>query len=156
MTFGDRLKLALEKRDMSQNQLQAAMGLANSAVSRWVTGKRKKISAEHLQKMSQILRVDGEWLRTGANPQPDFTPMSDADVAFEVARKGVIAEVEKAVAIVHDRHRSGAELLTERDWYEQLSLGVRQVLRHGEDHPARWPGAEVDIEERKHPLSKRK
>ena len=68
-TFADRLKLAMELRNMKQVDLiQAAadqgIRLGKSHVSQYVNGKTIP-RADILKGLAKALQVDGEWLESG-------------------------------------------------------------------------------------------
>jgi transcriptional regulator with XRE-family HTH domain len=64
-TFADRVRLALEASGLTQNALETDAKLPKGYVSRILKGERKRLGAEMIDRMADVLGVDQSWLGTG-------------------------------------------------------------------------------------------
>lgn len=67
-TLADRLKDAMGE-EISASDMARACGVSPAAVSKWLDGTTKKLSAENYASASRALGVRDEWLRTGRLPR---------------------------------------------------------------------------------------
>jgi transcriptional regulator with XRE-family HTH domain len=67
-TLADRLKDAMGT-DISASDLARACGISPAAVSKWLDGRTKRLSAENYEAAAQKLGVRVFWLRTGKGPR---------------------------------------------------------------------------------------
>jgi hypothetical protein len=67
-TLADRLKDAMGQ-DISASDLSRACDVSPAAVSKWLDGTTKKLSAENYASAARALGVRDEWLRTGRLPR---------------------------------------------------------------------------------------
>lgn len=63
--FGQRLKEALEKRNMSASELARRIGVTRGAVSFWLRGETQTVSGPNLMALATTLGIDATWLTTG-------------------------------------------------------------------------------------------
>ena len=63
-TLQQRIVLARKARKLSQANLAERLGVTRTACSHWETG-RAKPSTKHIEKIAEILAVDGHWLISG-------------------------------------------------------------------------------------------
>lgn len=68
-TFADRLRETRQQKDISQEELAKACGIAQSTVGNYETLARKKPSGPVLIRMARTLGVTAEWLMEG-DPAP--------------------------------------------------------------------------------------
>ena len=59
--FGTRLKEMLKKKKISQNKYAALIGVSNTCVSYWITGKRQP-SAENIIMTAQYFGVTTDYI----------------------------------------------------------------------------------------------
>lgn len=71
MAVHDRLKRAMDHRNVKATQLASATGSSRATVSDWLTGKTGKISGDRLVKAALFLSVPPEYLLFGQNA-PDW------------------------------------------------------------------------------------
>lgn len=103
-TFADRLALALEHRQWSQNRLEAEAGLGKGRVNKLLKSKGARTDPEVLDLLARTLHISSEWLSSGrgsmeesappakALPRPTMVPMPLAaalDDAFDQQRHRV-------------------------------------------------------------------
>lgn len=67
MTFASRLKLEMEKRNLSQSALSDMLGVSQNAVYKWLNGGT--ISMENAIKLADFLDVEAAWLVFGADAE---------------------------------------------------------------------------------------
>jgi phage repressor protein C with HTH and peptisase S24 domain len=79
MSYGERLKLALETAKKSRKDLAAAMGITVQAIGDVVNGKTRAFTAENNARAAAFLSANPSWLATGdgspqAAPEPAPSP----------------------------------------------------------------------------------
>ncbi|AOG21647.1 LexA family protein [Acidovorax sp. RAC01] len=79
MSYGQRLKEALDHSGRGRKELAEAIGRSVQAVGDVLNGKSKAFTAENNAKAAEFLKVDSFWLATGngemkAVPQSNVTP----------------------------------------------------------------------------------
>lgn len=103
MSYGERLKLALETAKKSRKDLAAAMGITVQAIGDVVNGKTRAFTAENNARAAAFLSANPSWLATGdGNPQaapepapsprelpPPSVPGQDLDEFVAVRRADV-------------------------------------------------------------------
>lgn len=73
-SWGDRIRLARERRGMSMAQLARRLGLKQPSVHAWESGKAKKLKGPNLLAVQETLQVPVEWILRGTvngRPTPD-------------------------------------------------------------------------------------
>lgn len=70
MTYGDRLKKAMDAANCDRKTLAKALGISVQAVALVINGQTKKFDAVNHGKAHRFLRVDDEWLATGIGTMP--------------------------------------------------------------------------------------
>lgn len=91
MSLGARIRAARTHRGLTQSAVAAELGVDQTTLSGWEGGRRgedpdparatEPRSAPKLIRLAEILRVDLDWLLTGANPPPWFALESAEDAA---------------------------------------------------------------------------
>lgn len=87
MEIGDRLRLARERRGMTQGDLAAKLGVHPATVTLWENHKnRRQIGTKHLQKVAEALQIRvsellGEGGDTKQASQPPATTTAAQDLA---------------------------------------------------------------------------
>jgi transcriptional regulator with XRE-family HTH domain len=71
-----RLNIAIEAAGITQSKLALAVGASQPAVSQWLTG-RKVPSGDNLDALAGALRVNRDWLMTGAGRMKVPNPAAD-------------------------------------------------------------------------------
>lgn len=76
---GDRLKRLRDRRDLTQGQLAAYAGVAQSWISRLERGEATNIGAEHLQSIARVLDTSADYLlgRTDDPRSPLREPLGE-------------------------------------------------------------------------------
>jgi transcriptional regulator with XRE-family HTH domain len=65
----DRLADAIKEAGLSASELARACNVTAAAVSKWLDGRTKKLSADNYASAARALGVREEWLRTGKLPR---------------------------------------------------------------------------------------
>jgi transcriptional regulator with XRE-family HTH domain len=70
-SFGDRIRTLRKERDLTQLQLAEYVGVSQTAVGAWETGKREVPKGDNLLKLAEALGFDAEELMvvTGKSPK---------------------------------------------------------------------------------------
>jgi transcriptional regulator with XRE-family HTH domain len=71
ITIGDRIKLAMEVRGMSQADMCRSLGIKSSSMSNLLSGKTKKPAATTLMRLADILDVSQKWIMEGVGSMED-------------------------------------------------------------------------------------
>ena len=74
-TLQQRIVLARKARKLSQANLAERLGVTRTACSHWETG-RAKPSTKHIEKIAEILAVDGHWLISGKKRRGFESPLN--------------------------------------------------------------------------------
>ena len=85
--IGQRIKSARKLRQRSQKWLAEEVGVTQSSVSEWETGK-SGLTVENLSLIAQLLNVNFEWLATGRG---EMDSLSDGTISVLPIRGGVAA-----------------------------------------------------------------
>ena len=65
----DRIRVAIERSGVTQEQVADACGVSGPAVNQWLTGKTKKIDPGYLVDVAACTNASLNWLMTGkGNP----------------------------------------------------------------------------------------
>jgi transcriptional regulator with XRE-family HTH domain len=65
----ERIRIAIERSGVTQEQVAEACGVSGSAVNQWLTGKTKKIDPGYLVDVAACTNASLNWLMTGkGNP----------------------------------------------------------------------------------------
>jgi len=64
-TVGERLKTALRRANLTQEQVARRVGVSRSVISHWETGLIENIAAAHLAGCAKALHVSLDWLLSG-------------------------------------------------------------------------------------------
>lgn len=150
MTYGKRLKKALDAAKRSRKQLAYELDCTVQAIGMVITGGGKLergLSAENNVKAAKFLRVDSYWLATGDGEMvPDVTPagkearlsddamdiavyfdkLSDPD-ARTVAYVAAMAELLKALAAQDTKRAAPATAAPDQSASPGIPAGVRQA-----------------------------
>ncbi len=97
-TFGDRLALARESQDLTQEQLAKRLGLRAQTIRNWESD-RSEPRANHLQMVAGFLNVSMIWLLTGAG---------DGGTAPRTSGKTLPAELSVLLGEIRDIHVANA------------------------------------------------
>lgn len=87
--FSDQLRSAMESKGWNQQDLAAATGIAQGAISNYIRAKREPTAAQ-LHRLSSALGVGMERLLTGQGPAPPGSAPSGAGTL-----RSIRAEAEK-------------------------------------------------------------
>ncbi len=74
--FGDRLREALSRANISQVELGRRIGAHPNQVNSWVNGRRDP-SFHYLAALAPVLKVKIDWLVLGADSSPAPSPAGD-------------------------------------------------------------------------------
>jgi transcriptional regulator with XRE-family HTH domain len=64
-TYADRLKWAMDQKEVGPSDLARACGIKPQAISQQLSGESKSASAKNLLCIARILNVNAEWLAAG-------------------------------------------------------------------------------------------
>ena len=99
-TLADRLKDAMGD-EISASELARACGVSPAAVSKWLDGTTKKLSADNYASAARALGVREEWLRTGRLPRDREHVEEDRQVDRVIdllsGLQGPLAELASAI-----------------------------------------------------------
>lgn len=76
MSIGDRLRWALEHRQVKQLHLAQKLGINQSTISNIVTDSSRSPSAVTLLQLADELRMDPHWLMTGKGEPFNWAPIT--------------------------------------------------------------------------------
>lgn len=77
MTLGERMRIAREKRGMTQRELAREVGVSSQAISLIENGTSKGLRPENLIAVCDALRIRPRWLAIGKGPmQDDYEELS--------------------------------------------------------------------------------
>lgn len=102
MSIGERITELRKKSGLSQGQLADIMNISRQAVSKWETDQASPDTL-NLIRLSDVLNTDVEYLASGKNSKPKYTPVvinyeyTPRKTPEKVVEK--IVEVEKIVQI---------------------------------------------------------
>lgn len=98
MSIGERITELRKARNISQNQLAAAMEVSRQAVSKWENGQSTPDPLKII-KLAEYLDTDVEYLSTGRLVVPNRPPvvLETVKTVEKVVEKPVIQVVEKIV-----------------------------------------------------------
>lgn len=115
-TFAERLKCAMDLRQMTQSDLSRAVGITPAAVKKWIEGKVQSPKASDCYVVSQALQVNFLWLVTGKGAVVGDRPLSnDSFVALERLELKASCGTGNPVVLPD----AGIELLSVgRSWFE--------------------------------------
>lgn len=75
----ERIAKAIAASGMKKGEIAAACGVANSAVTQWISGESKSLKPENLYALAKATGFRAEWLAIGEGPE--ITAPEDANVA---------------------------------------------------------------------------
>ncbi len=122
-TFGDRIRELRKKKGLSIQELAALVKVSENTILRWEKGKVTPRSRTVLEKLSEILEVNPEWLLTGEGEM--FLSHTEKVKVFEVNEPGAVYGDE-----THDHARRLKHLLDEVVLRSKLDLKEIPIL-HG-------------------------
>lgn len=94
-TLAERLDDAMKAVDVSGSDLARACGVSPAAVSKWLDGTTKKLSADNYASAARALGVREEWLRTGRLPRDREHAEEDRQVDHVI---GLLEELQGPLA----------------------------------------------------------
>jgi len=128
-TFSERLRIALDERDVSQHALARLTGLSQGEVNNMARGRRgERVQFSMVMKLARALRIDPNWLGEGSGAPPS------AEEAIDVLPKRRLAiqlwrearREERAVErLMSDPLPAHADELSTLGWIEQLQYAER-------------------------------
>ena len=77
LSLGKRLKLLRDEHGLTQTEVAKALGVGQSLVWRWESGKIKRLRPDKVTKLAQLYGVSEEYIATG---------ISLGDLPYEVER----------------------------------------------------------------------
>ncbi len=83
---GRRIRLAREKRSMSQEELGDRLGLNKSTIQRYESGQVQRIKQPILENMARILNVDADWLTLKTDDPEAFCETSNISYVIDSDR----------------------------------------------------------------------
>ncbi|WP_144434157.1 helix-turn-helix transcriptional regulator, partial [Pseudomonas syringae] len=79
MTRQERIARAIAASGLKKGEIAAQCGVANSAVTQWISGESKSLRPENLYALARATGFRAEWLAIGEGPEK--APAFDANVA---------------------------------------------------------------------------
>ncbi|MCF5354265.1 helix-turn-helix domain-containing protein, partial [Pseudomonas syringae] len=80
MTRQERIARAIAASGLKKGEIAAQCGVANSAVTQWISGESKSLRPENLYALARATGFRAEWLAIGEGPEK--APAFDANVAL--------------------------------------------------------------------------
>lgn len=77
----ERITRAIELSGLKKGEIAAACGVANSAVTQWITGESKSLKPENLYALAKATGFRAEWLAIGEGPEKE--PASNVSMAAQ-------------------------------------------------------------------------
>jgi transcriptional regulator with XRE-family HTH domain len=127
-TFGQRLRLARQKRNMTQPQLAAAAGLKQPNISKME--RESTLATAGMARLANALGVSSRWLEIGDVPDPDWT--EPQHLAEGAQLRGQVAHVLS--------HHKVSDRLPVITWEEAVKnqLPARFAVEMPDDSMAPW------------------
>ena len=101
--LGDRLRAALGRAELSQNELARQMGVTRAAVNQWI--QNGQIHATNLMKFAEITQCDIKWLMSGkGSMRPGESWMDLIDTLDPEDQARVRAYIEMVTADIKARY----------------------------------------------------
>lgn len=91
LTLAQRLKMAMERKRISQAALARAVGIRQPSVADWLSGKTVSLRSKSVLKAAAALECDPGWLATGSG-SPGWTDAQHS-VAGEPPARWAVAQV---------------------------------------------------------------
>lgn len=73
----DRIAKAIAASGKKKGEIAAACGVANSAVTQWISGESKSLRPENLYALAKATGFRAEWLAIGEGPEQAAEPISN-------------------------------------------------------------------------------
>lgn len=112
-TLAGRLEDAMRDKKVTLSELARACQVSPAAVSKWLDGKTKKLTAENYVKAGRALGVREEWLRTGKLPRDREHGQEERqfDQVIELLQqlRGPLASLSSAIEQLVPAAASGAK-----------------------------------------------
>jgi len=138
MSYGIRLKQALDHAKKSRRELSAAIGQSVQSIGMVISGKNEKLSTVASAKAAAFLRVDHSWLVTGKGSMTATAP-PPADISPDAAYLGY-----------------WIDKITERDARERVAHACVSLILRELAAPALPPIQEPEPASKKEPVSRPK
>lgn len=134
-TLGERVRIARERRGLTQQELATRAGCSQGAIGNVETGERQ--SLRNLVKVARALRVSTDWLYDRHGPEPDWE--SDAPVYWQAREPEAPYLVERpawpfVTVQPHDLPPAGTASLAE------IERSIRMLLALQAEAHRREPG----------------
>lgn len=117
--FANRMKLALDRRGITQSQLSAVTGIDRSVISCYLSG-RYEPKNENLSKIAKVLKVSSDWLM---GREETITPPQTKGVRLPVLGRVAAGIPIEAITDILDFEEVNEELL--RDGAEYFALKIK-------------------------------
>lgn len=109
ISFGDRLRWAREKLDITQQEVAKRVGggMAQSTIAGYETGARgtKNTAPKELFKIASVLGVNAEWLLTGDGKPYHDNRLNDAILLLEKMNDSQIDIAIRMLAAIPDTQK---------------------------------------------------
>ncbi len=92
----ERIARAIQLSGKKKGEIAALCGVANSAVTQWITGESKSLRPENLYALADATGFEAEWLGVGRGPErkrDESSNLADADMREQKFRYPVISWV---------------------------------------------------------------
>ena len=129
-TFQNRLKQALELRDMKQVELAEKTGFSKGRISQWVNGKYKP-TGEGLYLLAETLKINESWLMGEDVPMEyDRKKLEEKCSVYEVISKHYGSDAYKLIELFSKLNGVGkSKAIEELSDMVQLSKYTNPVKR---------------------------
>lgn len=108
--FTDRLKLAMEQREISQSDLAKATGITQSSISDWIRGKYLP-KQDKVDLLSKALGVSPAYLMGWEEPELDLSSIPDVILPVRMKKIPILGEIACVEPIFAEENYEGFFLL---------------------------------------------
>ena len=119
-TFGQRLRLTVKKRDVTQASLVDTLDISGQTLQQWLRDDNYP-SIPNLLRLSDALKVSPAWLLfgTGEESENQSVEIPEFDIKFSAGNGNVIFEEEDASRTAFYR----------RDWFHTVGINPEHCIR---------------------------
>ena len=103
LSIGQRIRWAIEERQLTQVEVANRVGLTQATVSNWVTDTSRKPSGPSLLKLANALGISPDWIVTGAGDPFDVSTVWDKGERELLSLYRGMGPKERASLIRHAR-----------------------------------------------------
>lgn len=136
----ERIAKAIAASGKKKGQIATECGVANSAVTQWLSGESKSLKPENLYALAQATGFRAEWIAIGTGPEREAEQDSGSPSEVEYASiPQLTAKGSSGNGYLNDHVEISGGLAFKRAWLKREGLKehtLRVIYNHGESN---WP-----------------